>query len=128
MRRSETRKPRPMWALLGAVLIPAALVVLFELAKSRPALLAAWVAGGMAPLEQMLGRLWGRFPFSVGEKPKRRFGEVFLQNERCSVYYASGSLLYSRGGVARLPARQDASGLPDCQSSHGRYPEPHSSV
>ena len=43
MRRSETRKPRPIWTLWGAVLIPAALVVLFELAKSRPALLAAWV-------------------------------------------------------------------------------------
>ena len=67
MRRSETRKPRPIWTLWGAVLIPAALVVLFELAKSQPALLAAWVAGGMAPLEQMLGRLWGRLPFSVGE-------------------------------------------------------------
>lgn len=67
MRRSETRKPRPIWTLWGAVLIPAALVVLFELAKFRPALLAAWVAVGMAPLEQMLGRLWGRLPFSVGE-------------------------------------------------------------
>ena len=44
MRRSETRKPRPIWTLWGAVLIPAALVVLFELAKSRPAWLAAWAS------------------------------------------------------------------------------------
>ena len=67
MRDATKDAPRPPRALLGAVLLPAALVALFELAKTRPGLLAAWVAGGMAPLEQALGRLWGLFPFSVGE-------------------------------------------------------------
>ena len=94
MRRSETRKPRPLWTLWGAVLIPAALVVLFELAKSRPALQAAWVEGGMAPLEQLLGRLWGHFPFSVGEV--------------LTALFLGGSLFWLIRALVRL--RQDGAG------------------
>ena len=55
------------WLLAGAVALPAALVVLFELLKGRQALMTAWVFGVMAPVERFLGRIWAVFPFSVAE-------------------------------------------------------------
>lgn len=55
------------WLLVGAVTLPAALAVLFELLKGRPALMTGWVFGVMAPLERLLGRLWAVFPFSAAE-------------------------------------------------------------
>ena len=67
MRITANGISRPPWLLWAALLLPAALVGLFKWARSRPSLLAAWVTGCMAPLEQALGRLWGLFPFSVGE-------------------------------------------------------------
>ena len=56
-----------LWLLLGAVTIPLALVVLFQLLRGRQALMNGWVFGVMAPVEQLLGRMWAVFPFSVAE-------------------------------------------------------------
>ena len=40
-----------LWLLLGAVTIPLALVVLFQLLRGRQALMNGWVFGVMAPVE-----------------------------------------------------------------------------
>ena len=56
-----------LWLLLGAVTIPLALVVLFQLLRGRQALMNGWVFGVMAPVEQLLGRIWAVFPFSAAE-------------------------------------------------------------
>lgn len=56
-----------LWRWAGAVLVPLALICLFELLRSRQDLMSAWVFGAMAPLEQAVGRLCSLFPFSVGE-------------------------------------------------------------
>ena len=56
-----------LWLLLGAVTIPLALVVLFQLLRGRQALMNGWVFGVMAPVEQLLGRIWAVFPFSTAE-------------------------------------------------------------
>lgn len=56
-----------VWLLLGAVTIPLALVVLFQLLRGRQALMNGWVFGVMAPVEQLLGRIWAVFPFSAAE-------------------------------------------------------------
>ena len=55
------------WLLVGAVTIPAALVILFELLKGRQALMTAWVFGVMAPVERFLGKIWAVFSFSAAE-------------------------------------------------------------
>lgn len=52
----------------GALVLPALLVLLFETRKWDRALMERWVSGVMAPVEQQLGRLWGRIPWcSVAE-------------------------------------------------------------
>ena len=67
----ETKKKLPRlhsaWLYLGAVTIPLALIVLFEILKNSQSLMTGWVFGIMAPVEQFLGRLWSIFPFSVAE-------------------------------------------------------------
>lgn len=65
-----TKKCTPLnraWLWLGAVTVPLALVILFELLKGRQNIMSAWVFGVMAPLERALGRLWSLFPFSAAE-------------------------------------------------------------
>ena len=56
-----------VWFRLGAVTIPLALVILFELLKGNQGIMSGWVWFVMAPLEQALGRLWSLFPFSAAE-------------------------------------------------------------
>lgn len=56
-----------VWFRLGAVTIPLALVILFELLKGNQGIMNGWVWFVMAPLEQALGRLWSLFPFSAAE-------------------------------------------------------------
>jgi len=53
--------------LAAALVLPLLLVGLFHLLKGRRQVMASWVFGVMAPLEQALGRIFGVFPFSVGE-------------------------------------------------------------
>lgn len=67
MNDKTSRRPFSLWRWGGAVLLPLALICLFELLHSRQELLSAWVFGVMAPLEQQLGRLTALVPFSVGE-------------------------------------------------------------
>ena len=50
--------------LPAALALPALLVGLFYLLRGRKDLMAAWVGGVAAPVEQCLGRLWGVLPFS----------------------------------------------------------------
>jgi len=57
----------PTWLRLGSITLPLALVILFQLLKGNQPLMTGWVFGIMAPLEQLLGRLWSVFPFSVAE-------------------------------------------------------------
>ena len=56
-----------VWLQLGAVMIPLALVVLFELLKSCQQVMTFWVFGIMAPVERFFGQMWAVFPFSVAE-------------------------------------------------------------
>lgn len=56
-----------VWFRLGAITVPLALVILFELLKGNQGIMSGWVWFVMAPLEQALGRLWSVFPFSVAE-------------------------------------------------------------
>ncbi len=67
MKDKTLRRPASLWRWGGAVLPPLALICLFELLHSNQEIMSAWVFGGMAPLEQFLGRLTGIVPFSVGE-------------------------------------------------------------
>ena len=67
MRDKPFRRPGSLWRWGGAVLLPLALICLFELLSSRKELMSAWVFGFMAPVEQLLGRLTAPVPFSVGE-------------------------------------------------------------
>ena len=60
-------KRRHFSLCLFALLPPLLLVGLFQLLKSRTDLMARWVSGFMAPVEQFLGRLWSHLPFSVAE-------------------------------------------------------------
>lgn len=64
---TKKRNLNQVWFRLGAITIPLALVILFELLKGRQNIMSAWVFGVMAPLERALGRLWSIFPFSVAE-------------------------------------------------------------
>lgn len=61
------KKINQIWFQLGAVTIPLALVILFEVLKGNQALMTGWVFGIMAPFERLLGRIWSVFPFSVAE-------------------------------------------------------------
>ena len=56
-----------VWLLLGAITIPSALIILFELLKNNQSLMSGWVFGIMAPVEQFSGRVWSLFPFSIAE-------------------------------------------------------------
>ncbi len=56
-----------VWLHLGAITIPLALVILFEVLKGCQLLMTGWVFGIMAPAERFFGRLWAVFPFSVAE-------------------------------------------------------------
>ncbi len=58
---------RKGWFRLGAVTLPLALLILFELLKTRQDLMSVWVFRVMAPVERFLGRLWSLCPFSVAE-------------------------------------------------------------
>ena len=52
----------------AALLLPAALILLFELLKGSQARMGWWVDHVMAPVEQYLGRIWSVFPMlSVAE-------------------------------------------------------------
>ena len=55
------------WLRLGAVTLPLALIILFQVLKGNQGVMSGWVWFFMAPLEQALGRLWSLFPFSVAE-------------------------------------------------------------
>lgn len=50
-----------------ALLLPLLLVGLFALLKGNRPLMDTWVFGVLAPVEQLWGRLWGIFPFSMLE-------------------------------------------------------------
>ena len=54
-------------ALTAALILPLALAGLFGLLKGNRALMDGWVFGWMAPMEQLWGRIWSLFPFSVME-------------------------------------------------------------
>lgn len=64
--KTKTKLNR-LWLSLGGIVIPSALLILFHLLKTNQALMAGWVFGVMAPLEQFFGRIWSVFPFSVAE-------------------------------------------------------------
>lgn len=67
----ETKKKsisiHPLWLWLGAVTLPLALVILFQILKGNQGVISSWVWFVVSPLEQALGRLWSIFPFSVAE-------------------------------------------------------------
>ena len=52
---------------LFSLLLPAAGIGLFYLLRHNRVLMDHWVSNMMAPAEQVLGRLWAPFPFSVAE-------------------------------------------------------------
>ena len=64
--KTKTKLNR-LWLSLGSIVIPSALLILFHLLKTNQALMASWVFGVMAPVEQFFGRIWSVFPFSVAE-------------------------------------------------------------
>lgn len=55
------------WLRLGSITIPLALIILFEVLKGRQGIMTVWVFGIMAPVEQLWGRIWSVFSFSVAE-------------------------------------------------------------
>lgn len=65
--KKKNRYLNKIWLQTGAVTIPVALLILFELLKGRPSVMSFWVWRVMAPLERSLGRLWSLLPFSVAE-------------------------------------------------------------
>lgn len=67
MEDNKLRRSAWLWRWGGAVLLPLALICLFELLHTNQNLMSAWIFGVMAPLEQLLGRLTALVPFSVGE-------------------------------------------------------------
>ena len=60
-------RSRIFWRWAGALCIPAALSVLFQLLHSKQAVMNFWVFHVMGPGERLLGRLWSRVPVSVME-------------------------------------------------------------
>ncbi len=60
-------RSRTFWRWAGALCIPAALGVLFQLLHSKRAVMNFWVFHVMGPGERLLGRLWSRVPVSVME-------------------------------------------------------------
>lgn len=67
MKTEHKTELNPLWLRLGALTIPLALVILFELLKDNQPLMTGWVFGVMSPFERFLGRIWSVFPFSVAE-------------------------------------------------------------
>ena len=67
MKTKHTHAPAAQLVLTGALLLPLLLVGLFELAKGSQGVMSGWVWFVMAPLEQLLGRVWSVLPFSVME-------------------------------------------------------------
>ena len=76
MKTRQKTALNPLWLRLGAVTIPLALVILFELLKGNQPLMTGWVFGVMAPLERLLGRLCSIFPFCL-----KIFELVLIANE-----------------------------------------------
>ena len=76
-----------VWFFLGTITLPLALVILFEVLKGRQVVIGAWVWSVMAPLEQVLGRLWSLFPVSVAEV----FAVLFLSG--CTVWLGRAIVL-----------------------------------
>ena len=60
-------RSRIFWRWAGALCIPAALRVLFQLLHGKRAVMNFWVFHVMGPGERLLGRLWSRVPVSVME-------------------------------------------------------------
>ena len=60
-------RSRTFWRWAGALCIPAALSVLFQLLHNKRAVMNFWVFHVMGPGERLLGRLWSRVPVSVME-------------------------------------------------------------
>ena len=60
-------RSRTFWRWAGALCIPAALSVLFQLLHSKRAVMNFWVFHVMGPGERLLGRLWSLVPVSVME-------------------------------------------------------------
>lgn len=65
MDRKPLQKTLLRWFL--ALFLPLAGVLLFHVLRRDRALMNRWVHGVMAPAEQLLGRIWSVFPFSVAE-------------------------------------------------------------
>lgn len=58
--------PRALYRA-GAFALPLLPISLFYLLRTNQTAMSGWVFGIIGPLEQLLGRLWSIFPFSVGE-------------------------------------------------------------
>ena len=93
--QKKNRHINRLWLRLGAMTIPLALVVLFQLMKGNSALMAGWVFGVMAPLERALGRMWSVFPFSVAEA----LTALFLAG--CAVWLVRAGILLFRHRAPR---------------------------
>ena len=65
--RKSGNTVRSLWRWAGALCIPAALSVLFQLLHGKRAVMNFWVFHVMGPGERLLGRLWSRVPVSVME-------------------------------------------------------------
>ena len=65
--RKSGNTVRSLWRWAGALCIPAALSVLFQLLHGKRAVMNFWVFHVMGPGERLLGRLWSLVPFSVME-------------------------------------------------------------
>ena len=92
-------KRRHFSLCLFALLLPLLLVGLFQLLKSRTDLMARWVSGFIAPVEQFLGRLWSHPPFSVAEVLTALFlaGSAGHRGRIPGRYLAAGFLLLGAG-------------------------------
>lgn len=55
------------WILTVALLLPAALILLFRVLKDNGPFMERWVFGIAAPVEQFLGRIWAVVPVSGAE-------------------------------------------------------------
>lgn len=90
----ETKKKRKdmnrLWFRLGAVTLPLALLVLFQLIKVNQYIMTGWVFGVMAPVERFWSHLWAMFPFSIAEI----FTVLFLIG--CSVWLVRAMVLVWR--------------------------------
>ena len=65
--RKSGNAVRSLWRWAGALCIPAALSVLFQLLHGKRAGTHFWVVHVLGPGERLLGRLWSLVPFSVME-------------------------------------------------------------